>query len=105
MAGGARLFQIAIGLVLAAAGIGWHLFDLQVLQRTFWEREAALAITREQVLPERRGEIRDCWGRPLATSHTAFDLEFVEDEFRRGTTSGQLLACLLYTSDAADERS
>jgi len=92
MAGGARLFQIAIGLVLAAVGIGWHLFDLQVLQKSFWEREAALAITREQVLPERRGEIRDCWGRPLATSHTAFDLEFVFNEFRRGTTSGQLLA-------------
>ena len=92
MAGGARLFQIAIGLVLAAVGIGWHLFDLQVLQKSFWEREAALAITREQVLPYRRGEIRDCWGRPLATSHTAFDLEFVFSEFRRGTTSGQLLA-------------
>jgi cell division protein FtsI/penicillin-binding protein 2 len=92
MAGGGRLFQIAIGFVLAAAGIAWHLFDLQVLQTEFWEREAALAITREQVLPCQRGEIRDCWGRPLAASRTAFDLELVFNELRRKTASGQLLA-------------
>jgi cell division protein FtsI/penicillin-binding protein 2 len=92
MAGGGRLFQIAIGFVLAAAGIAWHLFDLQVLQTAFWEREAALAITREQVLPCQRGEIRDCWGRPLAASRTAFDLELVFNELRHRTAAGQLLA-------------
>jgi cell division protein FtsI/penicillin-binding protein 2 len=94
MAGGSRLVQIAFIFVAMAGAIAWHLAALQIREHDFWEHEAVVARTRERVLPCRRGDVSDCFGRRLATSRTVYDLELLFASLRgeSGMAAGQLLA-------------
>ena len=98
MVRGARLVQIAVLFVAMAGAIAWHLAVLQLRDYEFWDHEAVVARTRERTLPCRRGDVRDCSGRLLATSRTVYDLELLFATFRGdgGMAAGQLLAANFY---------
>jgi cell division protein FtsI/penicillin-binding protein 2 len=98
MVRGGRLVQIAVVFVAMAGAIAWHLAVLQLRDYDFWEHEAIVARTRERTLPCRRGDVRDCDGRLLATSRTVYDLELLFASLRGdgGMAAGQLLAASFY---------
>src|SRR5262245_18686085 len=63
-----RLMLIALSVSLWAVGISVRLFQLQVLGRRSFERQAARQGERTINLDPRRGPILDREGRPLAVS-------------------------------------
>lgn len=66
-----RLVRLAVLLVLAFAGLGYRLVDLQVVQHARLSAQAAKATRSAVLLEARRGDILDANGNPLAT--TSYD--------------------------------
>ena len=63
-----RLVWLALLLVLAFAGLGYRLVDLQVMRHEDLSVKAAQNTQREYLLEPRRGDILDANGNLLATS-------------------------------------
>lgn len=63
-----RLWMLALLLVLAFAGLGYRLVDLQVLRHEQLLERARANTQRSFFIEAPRGEIRDSRGNPLATS-------------------------------------
>lgn len=63
-----RLVWLGLLVVLALAGLGYRLVDLQVLRHDELSAKALLNTKREFLLQPRRGDILDCRGNLLATS-------------------------------------
>jgi cell division protein FtsI/penicillin-binding protein 2 len=82
-------------LPLALLGIGAfvllaRLFQLQVLERSVWAEQAAGLVRSGEVVPFRRGEIRDARDTLMARDDTGHELVLEYREFRRGAPLGQV---------------
>lgn len=64
-----RLFVFALLLVAAFFGLGYRLVDLQVIQHERLKKLAEQNTRRGILLEPRRGDILDCTGNVLATTH------------------------------------
>ena len=75
-----RLMLVALSVSLWSVGIGVRLFQLQVLGRKAFERQAARQGERTINLDARRGPVLDREGRPLAVSVDAESIYAVPQE-------------------------
>jgi cell division protein FtsI (penicillin-binding protein 3) len=98
-----RLMLMALAVSLWGLIIGVRLFDLQVLERSFFEKQSARQSERTINLDPRRGPIVDRNGRPLAVSVEAESIyavpQDIEDPARTGAALGKALGM-----DAAGRR-
>ncbi|MBM3976890.1 MAG: hypothetical protein FJ299_07870, partial [Planctomycetes bacterium] len=67
-----------------------RLFQVQVLEREVWAEQAASLVRTGEVVPFRRGEIRDAQGALLARDDSAYELVLRYRDFRRGFPLGQI---------------
>lgn len=63
-------------LIVVLALFGLRLFQFQVISASKYSTEAANYRTRTVVLKAARGEIVDCYGRPIATNRSGYDIVF-----------------------------
>src|SRR5690242_6215412 len=63
-----RVFWLTVLLAIAFGGLGYRLFDLQVLRHEELAAKSQENSQREYLLEPRRGDIVDAKGNPLATS-------------------------------------
>ncbi len=98
-----RLMLLALAVSLWGLIIGVRLFDLQVLERSFFEKQSARQSERTINLDPRRGPILDRNGRPLAVSVEAESIyavpQDIEDPARTAAALGRALGL-----DAAGRR-
>ena len=85
-----RLLVLGCVLLLCFGLAGGQLVQLQLVDGESYLRRSAEFLTTTSTVSAARGEILDRYGRPLVTNQTGFSLVLI-------------YACLLYTSDAADE--
>jgi penicillin-binding protein 2 len=67
-----------------------RLFALQVVQESFWEREAFEARTTGRTIPFEMGWILDRNRTPLALTESTYDLRFVFGSYRKNSVAGQI---------------
>ena len=90
-----RLMLVALSISMWAVAIGVRLFQLQVLDRPSFERQAARQSERTINLDPRRGPILDRNGRPLAVSVDAESLYAVPENIDNpARTAGALARAL-----------
>jgi cell division protein FtsI (penicillin-binding protein 3) len=98
-----RLMLLALGVSLWGLCIGLRLVDLQVLQRSFYEKQSARQSERTINLDPRRGPILDRNRRPLAVSVEAESIyavpQDIEEPARTAAALGRALGL-----DAAGRR-
>jgi cell division protein FtsI (penicillin-binding protein 3) len=87
-----RLMLVALSISMWAVAIGVRLFQLQVLDRPSFERQAARQSERTINLDSRRGPILDRNGRPLAVSVDAESLYAVPQDLESPARTAQALA-------------
>jgi cell division protein FtsI (penicillin-binding protein 3) len=87
-----RLMLVALSISMWAVAIGVRLFQLQVLDRPSFERQAARQSERTINLDSRRGPILDRNGRPLAVSVDAESLYAVPQDVESPARTAQALA-------------
>lgn len=87
-----RLMLVALTISMWAVAIGVRLFQLQVLDRPSFERQAARQSERTINLDSRRGPILDRNGRPLAVSVDAESLYAVPQDLESPLRTAQTLA-------------
>lgn len=98
-----RLMLVALSVSLWAVGIGVRLFQLQVLGRASFAKQAARQSERTINIDPRRGPILDREGRPLALSVDAESVYAVPQEVADARGTAAALARAL-GSDAAGRR-
>jgi cell division protein FtsI (penicillin-binding protein 3) len=98
-----RLMLVALSVSLWAVGISVRLFQLQVLGRRSFERQAARQSERTINLDPRRGPILDREGRPLAVSVDAESIYAVPQDVGDAPATAHALARAL-GADAAGRR-
>jgi cell division protein FtsI/penicillin-binding protein 2 len=85
--------RTALPLVALALGAGLiiaRLFQVQVVESATWTEQAAGLVRSGELVPFRRGEIRDASGALLARDDTAYELVLRYREFRRGFPLAQV---------------
>jgi cell division protein FtsI (penicillin-binding protein 3) len=87
-----RLMLVALSISMWAVAIGVRLFQLQVLDRPSFERQAARQSERTINLDSRRGPILDRNGRPLAVSVDAESLYAVPQDLESPARTALALA-------------
>jgi cell division protein FtsI (penicillin-binding protein 3) len=87
-----RLMLVALCIVLWAAGIGVRLFQVQVLGRASFARQAARQSERTITLDPRRGPVLDRNGRALAVSVDAESVYAVPQDLEDPQRTGAALA-------------
>jgi cell division protein FtsI (penicillin-binding protein 3) len=98
-----RLMLVALSVSLWALGIGVRLFQLQVLERAFFEKQAARQSERTINIDPRRGPILDRHGHQLAVSVDAQSVYAVPQDVDDPKATAQALARALGL-DAAGRR-
>ncbi len=98
-----RLMLVALSISLWAVGIGVRLFQLQVLSRPAFEKQAARQSERTINIDPRRGAILDRQGQPLAVSVDAESVYAVPQEVDDPRGVSLLLARAL-GADAAGKK-
>jgi len=98
-----RLMLVALSISLWALGIGVRLFQLQVLERGFFEKQAARQSERTINIDPRRGPILDRHGHQLAVSVDAQSVYAVPQDVDDPKATAQALARALGL-DAAGRR-
>jgi cell division protein FtsI/penicillin-binding protein 2 len=87
-----RLRLLMIVFAAAFAAVEARLVHLQFRTREFWQKEALEARTDVRMVNAARGDLLDCWGRPLAVSRPQHTLSFSYGPFRQNTPIGQIRA-------------
>lgn len=87
-----RLLIVALLLGAAFAGLGWRLVDVQVFRHAEFHAKAGRKQHRAEILPARRGDVRDVRGEPLARSRPVVDL--VADPTEIGEHRAELVRLL-----------
>ncbi|MBK6941283.1 MAG: hypothetical protein IPH13_13975 [Planctomycetes bacterium] len=87
-----RLRLLMIVFAAAFAAVEVRLVHLQFRTREFWQKEALEARTDVRTVNAARGDLLDCWGRPLAVSRPQHTLSFAYGPFRQNTPIGQIRA-------------
>lgn len=90
MIGRRRTALPLVCLVLGAGVIVARLFQVQVVEGATWAEQASGLVRTGEVVPFRRGEIRDARGVILARDDTAYELALRYREFRRGFPLAQV---------------
>ena len=85
-----RLRLLMIVFAAAFAAVEARLVHLQFRTREFWQKEALEARTDVRMVNAARGDLLDCWGRPLAVSRPQHTLSFSYGPFRQNTPIGQI---------------
>ena len=98
-----RLMLVALSISLWAVAIGVRLFQLQVLDRPSFERQAARQSERTINLDSRRGPILDRDGRPLAVSVDAESVYAVPQDVENPARTAKALAGALGFDAAAQK--
>ena len=107
-----RLVVATVVMILLFSILLWRIFSLQIVNGKEYQDNYTLKIVKERTLNSTRGNIYDRNGNLLAYNELAYSIT-IEDN---GTYSSpkaknaainqelaQVIDCLLYTSDAADE--
>ncbi len=91
-----RVRPLLVLLALLAAVLVGRLFQIQVLERDLWAREAARLVRKGREVPYRRGRILTADGLVLAHDEERKAVVFVYRDFRRDHPLGQVAhACSL----------
>jgi cell division protein FtsI (penicillin-binding protein 3) len=98
-----RLMLLALCVSMWGLIIGVRLFDLQVLERSFFEKQSARQSERTINLDPRRGPILDRNGRPLAVSVEAESIYAVPQDIEDPAPTAAALGKVLGL-DAAERR-
>lgn len=86
---GRRVAPLIALVLLGAVLLVARLYQLQVRERELWAAEAANLVRSGSIRPYTRGAIFDARGRMLRSDRSAYSLEFVYRQFRRGHPLGQ----------------
>ena len=67
-----RVVLVLLGAVLA--GFLWVLFDLQVVNGSYYLEQSTRKIANTETVQAARGEVRDCYGRELITNRATYQV-------------------------------
>ena len=88
--GARRTIPLILLILLGGAAVLARLWQIQVEEHTTWADEARKLVRSGQVLPYKRGAIRDGSGAPLILDQTVYRVELVYRDFRRAHPLGQI---------------
>ncbi len=88
--GGRRTIPLILLVLLGGALVIARLWQIQIEEHAIWADEARKLVRSGQLLPYKRGAIRDGSGAALVLDQTVYHVELVYRDFRRGHPLGQI---------------